>query len=116
MIARYIKNCHVCRKSKAPRKKYSRLLQFLSVFERPWVDINMNFVIELPSNEKDKHNAILMVVDRLIKMHHYIPCTAEEEGTSTEEKTHMLLKNVWKLHGLFEIIIFDRGPQFVALV
>lgn len=116
MIARYIRNCHVCRRSKAPREKYSGLLQPLPVPERPWVDISMDFVIGLPSSGKDKHNAILMVVDRLTKMHHYIPCTAEEEGTSAEEKAHMLLKNVWKLHGLFEIIIIDRGPQFVALV
>ena len=49
-------------------------------------------------------------------MQHYIPCLAEEEGTSAEETANMLFKNVWNLRGLFETTVSDRVPQFVSLV
>jgi hypothetical protein len=42
----------------------------------------MNFVIEL-SESKD-FNALLMMINRLIKMHHYVLCTTEEDETSAE--------------------------------
>jgi len=44
-------------------------------------------------------------------MVHFIPTT---EKTSTEGLARLLGDNVWKLHGLPESIISDRGPQFAA--
>ena len=54
-----------------------------------------------------------MVVDRLTKERHYIPCTTDENGTTTEATTQVLLQNVWKLHGLPSSLTPDRGPQFI---
>ncbi len=52
----------------------------------------MNFVIDLlMSNE---FNVILMIVDKLIKMRHYIFCTAEEEDTFVEETALLLINHV----------------------
>ncbi len=52
----------------------------------------MNFEIELlMSNE---FNVILMIINRLIKMRHYILCTTEEEDISAEETTHLLINHV----------------------
>ncbi len=52
----------------------------------------MNFVTELlMSNE---FNVILMIVDRLIKMRHYILCTTEEEDTSAEKTIRLLINHV----------------------
>ena len=113
-IEQYIRNCHTCKRAKAPRDGYSGLLNPLPIPDRPWTDISMDFVTGLP--ESKGHNAILMVVDRFSKMHHYIPCTTDEEGTTAEETARMLIKHVWKLHGLPTTIISDRGPQFVSLV
>jgi hypothetical protein len=36
----------------------------------------------------------LMIVCRLSKMHHYISCFSEDDDTSTEKTTKMLLINV----------------------
>jgi len=36
------------------------------------------------------------------------------EKMSVEELARLFRNNVWKLHGLSESIISDRGPQFVA--
>jgi hypothetical protein len=52
----------------------------------------MDFVIEL-SESKEK-NAVLMIVDRMTKMRHYISCLAENEETSAEETAKMLIDNV----------------------
>jgi len=51
------------------------------------------------------------VVDRLTKMVHFIPTT---ERTSVEGLARLFRDNVWKLHGLPESIILDRGLQFAA--
>ena len=36
------------------------------------------------------------------------------EKTTTEGLVKLFRDNVWKLHGLPESIILDRGPQFAA--
>ncbi len=53
----------------------------------------MNFVTEL-SKTKNDFNAILMIVDRLTKMHHYVLCTAEEDDTFAEKTAKLLINNV----------------------
>jgi len=57
------------------------------------------------------YNNILVVVDQLTKIAHFIPTT---EKTLVEGLTRLFRDNMWKLHGLSESIISDRGPQFVA--
>jgi len=56
-------------------------------------------------------DAILVVCDRLSKMMHFVVTT---EGTSAEGLARLLRDNVWKLHGLPESVVLDRGPQFTA--
>ncbi len=114
-VKRYIRNCHTCKRFKATRDKYSELLNLLSISNRSWTDIIMNFVIDL-SKSKNEFNAILMIINRLTKMHHYISCVAEKNETTAEKTTRLLISYVWKLHELSSIIIFDRDSQFVSLV
>jgi hypothetical protein len=114
-VKRYIRNCHICKRSKASRNKYIELLNFLFISDRSWMNIIMNFVIEL-SKSKKEFNAILMIVNRLTKMHHYISCVAKEDETTVEETTQLLINHVWKLHELSSIIVFDRESQFVSNV
>ena len=57
----------------------------------------------------NKHNAILVVINRLTKMKHLIPY----HTTDNADKLAMLfIIYVWKLHGLPESIISDRGSLF----
>jgi len=44
-------------------------------------------------------------------MVHFIPTT---KRTSIEELAWLFRDNIWKLHGLPDSIILDRGPQFAA--
>jgi hypothetical protein len=113
-VERYVRNCHVCRRFKSSRNKYSRLLNSLSISKRSWMNITMNFVIELL--ESKDFNAILMIINRLTKMHHYISCTTAEEKTNAEEIARLLINHVWKLHELSNTIISNRESQFISLV
>jgi len=56
-------------------------------------------------------NAILVVCDRLSKMTYFVTAT---EGTSVEGLARLFRDNVWKLHGLPESVVSDKGPQFAA--
>ncbi len=109
---RYIRNCHTCRRAKALKDRYNGILKPLPIPTHPWTDVTLDFVTELlPSNG---YNAVLMVIDRLTKERHYIPCTTDENGTTTEAIAYLLLNNVWKLHGLLLSLTSDRGPQFIS--
>jgi len=76
-----------------------------SIPEKPWMHILADFITKLPIAQG--YDLILVVVDRLMKIVHYIPTT---EKTSAERLARLFRDNVWKLHGLPESIISDRGP------
>jgi transposase InsO family protein len=108
-VRQYIRNCHTCQRSRTPRHRPSGVLRPLPIPSRPWSSISMDFVTGLPwSNGND---AIWVVVDRLTKMRHFVPCRTT---TSSSDLADLFLQNVWKLHGLPQDIISDRGPQFAS--
>ena len=66
----------------------------------------VDFITKLPLvAEKD---TVLVMYDRLSKMVHFVATTKQTlvEG--------LVRDNVWKLHGLLESIIVDRGSQFAV--
>jgi len=84
-------------------------LKLSEVPEKPWTHLMVDFITKLPVVAgKD---AILVVCDRLSKMMYFVATT---ERTSAEGLARLFRDNVWKLHGLPESIVLDRGPQFVA--
>ena len=56
-------------------------------------------------------DTILVVCNRLSKMTYFV---AIMEGIIAEGLARLFRDNVWKLHGLLESMVLDRGPQFVA--
>ena len=54
---------------------------------------------------------ILVVCDRLSKMTYFVATT---EGTLAEGLARLFRDNMWKLHGLPESVVLDRGPQFAV--
>ena len=80
-----------------------------SIPEKLWIHISVDFITKLPLAQG--YDSILVVVDRLTKMVHFIPTT---EKTSAKGLARLFRDNVWKLHGLPESIILDRGPQFAV--
>ena len=113
-VTQYVQNCYTCHRVKASRHREHGLLQPLPIPQKRWQDITIDFVTGLPLS--NGNNAIMTTVDRLTKERHYIPCFAGDEGTSAEATTDMLVREVFRLHGLPASIISDRDPQFVATV
>ena len=77
--------------------------------EKPWSHISADFITKLPLAQG--YDAILVVCDRFSKMAHFIATT---EKTSAEGLAKLFRDHVWKLHGLPESIVSDRGVQFAA--
>jgi hypothetical protein len=71
-IKQYVRNCHTCNRAKAAKNKYHELWNSLSMLDRSWTNIIFDFVTKLFNNKK--YNAILMMINRLNKMHYYISC------------------------------------------
>ena len=69
----------------------------------------MDFITDLP--RVGDHDTVLVVIDRVSKMAHFVPCSKTILG---EDTTELFLKNVVRLHGFHEDVTSDRGPQFIS--
>jgi len=84
-------------------------LKLEEVPEKPWTHISVDFITKLPMVAgKD---TILVVCDRLSKMAHFVAMT---ERMTAEGLVRLFRDNVWRLHGLPESVVSDRGLQFAA--
>jgi hypothetical protein len=69
----------------------------------------MDFVVGLPWSEG--FDAIWVVIDRLTKGRHLVPCVSTVDA---KDLADLFLQHVFRLHGLPDSIVSDRGPQFAA--
>ncbi|KAH0611235.1 uncharacterized protein H6S33_011662 [Morchella sextelata] len=109
LIARYVRNCHTCQRSKPNTHGKLGVLRSLPIPEQPWQEVSMDFVTGLP--ESEGYDAIMVVVDRLTKMRHLLPCNTT---VNSEDVAQLYLRNIWKLHGLPTHVTSERGTQFTA--
>jgi hypothetical protein len=72
-----------------------------------WRDISINFIVDLPSSNGFIN--IMVVVNRLIKMQYMIPI----ESINAILVVECFIKHVFKLYRLPNLIISNRGSQFV---
>ena len=108
-VKRYVEGCDACQRNKNRTQAPAGKLMPNSIPEKPWSHISADFITKLPLAQG--YDSILVVVDRLTKMAHFIPTT---EKMTAGGLAQLFRDNVWKLHGLPESIISDRGPQFAA--
>ena len=108
-VGKYVEGCDLCQRMKNRTEELVGKLKLSEVPQKMWTHLTVDFITKLLIvAEKD---AILVVCDRLSKMTHFVATT---EGTSVEGLARLLQNNVWKLHGLPESVVSDRGPQFAA--
>jgi len=109
LIKKYVKNCDTCQRTKAVRHAPYGLLQPNEVPEKPWKSISMDFITDLPKSEG--YDPILVVIDRLTKMSHFIPCYKDMNAGQFAKS---FIKEIFRLHGLPNDIITDRGTIFTS--
>jgi len=108
-VGKYVEGCDLCQRMKNGTEKLAEKLKLSEVPQKTWIHLTVDFITKLlVVAGKD---TILVVCDRLSKMMHFVAMT---EGTSAEGLARLLWDNVWKLHGLPESVVSDRGSQFAA--
>jgi len=106
-IRDYVRSCDECQHSKSPRHAKYGLLQPLEVPYAAWSSISTDFITQLP--ESQGKTQIMVVVDRFIKMAHFI-CL--HENASAKDVADTFRREVWKPHGLPTEIILDMHAKF----
>ncbi len=113
-IQQYIRNCHVCQRSKASWNDTNDLLQSLLISQQRWQDIAMNFITELSLLKN--YNVICTIICHLFKEHHYVLCRWRDDDISIEETVWIMLWNVYRLHDLLSSIVSNRDFQFISIM
>jgi transposase InsO family protein len=88
------------------------LLQPHDVPMSKWEVVSMDFVVELPLT-LHRHNAILLIVDKLTKIAHFFPVRDTYDVTDV---AHVFISELICLHGLPKKIISDRDSQFTSRI
>ena len=89
----YVNACTTCRCDKTVRHKLYGPLRFLLIPERPWSSISMDFIEWLPVSEG--FDTILVVVDQLTKMAHFIPTRSDIDAPQLAK---IFLQNIFTKH------------------
>jgi hypothetical protein len=105
----YVDGCDKCQQAKIYPQAPAGKLRPNPIATTLWKNILVDFVTGLPSN--DGCDTILTVCCRKTKQVHAIPTTTE---TSSAGLAKLYWDHIWKLHGMSDTIISDRGPQFAS--
>lgn len=82
----------------------------LPIPTQPWTDIRMDFIMGLPGIQKG-FDYIFVLVDRLSKMVHFIPCKKKTEAIQVAT---LFFWEINRLHGLPMFTVSDRDSRFLG--
>lgn len=71
-IAKFVVRCLECQRVKEKHQHLAGLLQPHFIFEWKWDIISVDFIVGFPISSH-RHNAIMVIVDRLTKVTHFSP-------------------------------------------
>lgn len=93
--------------SKSLNQKLAGLLQPI-IPSRPWSHLSVDFTTDLPP-ALTGHDLILVLVDSLSKMAHFIPA---KKSFTAADTVNLLADRLIGYRGLPDVIISDRDPCF----
>jgi hypothetical protein len=109
-VVHFIAKCLECQQVKADHHHPTGLLQPHDVPMSKWEVISMDFVVGLPLTSH-RHNAILVIVDKLTKSAHFILVRDTYDVTDV---ARVFVSEVIRLHGIPKKIISDRDSRFTS--
>ncbi|WVZ59919.1 hypothetical protein U9M48_010002 [Paspalum notatum var. saurae] len=109
-IAKYVSECHVCKRVKRDHLKPAGMLHPLNIPAWKWEDIHMDFVVGLPRTQKG-YDSIWVIIDRFTKSAHFLPVKTVYRANTYAE---LYIAKIVSLHGVPRTITSDRGSVFVS--
>jgi hypothetical protein len=86
------------------------LLQPFPIPEWKWEVVTMHFITKLPNTAK-QHGYIMVVVDKLTKVVHFITLKLMHKATNT---TEIYMREIAKLLAVPKTFVFDRDSKFTS--
>ena len=59
-------------------------------------------------------NVIFIIIDRLLKKQHYIPCCIEDKQMLLKKTVWLFIHKMFHYHNLLQFIISNQRPQFIS--
>eukprot|EP00253_Pinus_taeda_P034729 PITA_34729 len=109
-IVQFVAKCLECQRVKADHRHPTGLLQPHDIPTSKWEVISTDFVVGLPLTSW-RHNAILVIVDKLTKSSHFIPV---RDTYDVMDVARVFFNEVIRLHGLPTKIISHRDSRFTS--
>ncbi|GJP57726.1 hypothetical protein CLOP_g17136 [Closterium sp. NIES-67] len=109
-VPKFVTSCDTCHRMKSSKQKKAGLLQPLPILEQPWQVVSLDFITRLPTITTG-HDAILVVIEKLSKMGHFIPT---HTVARSEETTQLFVRYIISQHGIPTTFISDRDPKFTS--
>jgi len=106
-VRKYVTSCDTCQKVRSRHHNAPAPIQPIPPATRPWSSITWDHIVPLPLS--NGYDAILVVVDRFTKLSHFIPANSTDTAS---DLARQFVNHVYRLHGLPDSIISDRGATF----
>ncbi len=106
-VRSFVEACPVRCQGKSKRQLPLGLLHPLPIPHRPWSHISLDFITGLPPSQGN--SVILVIVDRFSKAAQFIPLP---KLPSAKETATLLMNHVFRVFGIPQDVVSDRGPQF----
>ena len=110
-IKEYIERCLKCQVSKSEQVKNPGLLQLLGVPNLKFESISMDFIVGFPKTQNN-FDSIMVVVDRLTRIAHFIPTVTTVTAYGVAE---LFMREIFKRYGIPREIISDKDRKFVSV-
>ncbi|GBG64020.1 hypothetical protein CBR_g40266 [Chara braunii] len=107
----YVRTCRICQEANIPNPPPYGLLQPLPIPTQRWTSVSMDFIGPLRPPTPRGHDAIFVVVCRLTKHAHFLPC---KYASSAKDIASLYFNRIAIHHGLPTSIVFDRDPRFTS--
>ncbi len=112
-VKEYVFSCDICQRVKTSRHHSYGEMQALPRPNDSWKEVIMNMITGLLSSKHDNsvHDAILVVVDRYIKMARYISIN---KTLTAIQLTDMFFEKIVCCYETLKEIVSDRGSIFMS--
>lgn len=108
-VKQYVTSCDLCSQAKPPQHQCMGELASIPILDAPWRGISCDFIVDLP--ESSGYDAILIFIDRFIKMCHLVSCN---KTINAPRFIQLFFKYVVALHGLLNSLVSNCGSVFTS--